>query len=254
MPDQPPAPATERAHPRWVWPVTLLLLALIVVGAGLWLAKQTLDVPARVVDKTGEAVKAAGAQAIEVAKAFRSGQLRQEFSSRAVELGGTTKLQVATLKQYEVFHDEKSGAVAWDLIQLPKVVVQAQAPVEYSYSVDLADGWEFRQEDRVLTVIPPPLEPNTPALDVSALKFYTLEGSLWPGETEVRDRLRESVTGRLNHRARSNIDLVREVARRQISEFVDKWLTEKFADGREYKIKVVFPDELPPTPAEKAKE
>lgn len=252
MSEQPSASPPARAHHPWVWPATLLLLAAILVGGGLWLAGRLLETPARTLDKAADVVHAVGLEAREVARALRSGTLRQEFLSRAVEMNGMTKLQVATLKQHEIFRNEESGAL-WETIPLPKVVVQADAPVEYSYTLDLAGSWEFRQQDRVLTVIPPPLEPNTPALDVSALKFYTLEGALWPHESKVRERLRERVTSSLSKRARNNLGLVREVARRQVADFVEKWLSEKFGDGRDYQVKVIFPDELPLTPEEKSR-
>lgn len=245
VPDPLPAPESPRSHSPWVWPVTLLLIILLLVGAGTWLAWQTLSAPARTLEKAGGVVKAVGEQAVEVASAFRTGRLRQEFYSQAVEMTGTTKLQVATLKQFEVFQNEEGGTVAWDLVELPKVVVQAQAPVEYSYLVDLSGPWEFRHDEKTLTVVPPPIEAGTPALDVSALKFFTIEGRLWPHETRVRERLRESVTGRLARRAQNNTDLVRELARRQIGSFVEKWVAERFSDGKAYQIKVVFPDELP---------
>src|SRR5204863_3629062 len=120
-------------------------------------------------------VREAGSQAASVARAFHEGTIREEFLSRTASLTGTNRLQVATLHQGETFQRSEADNIAWGLISLPKVVVQAQAPVEYTYYLDLQAPWEFRQEGKTITVLAPPIVANTPALDVSALTFYTLE-------------------------------------------------------------------------------
>jgi hypothetical protein len=245
--ESPPLPAKN----PWPVVVTILgLVALLLIGV-LWTVQKFAELPGAALSKGTELVKAAGIQARQVAQAFRTGTVRQEFFSHAAALSGTGRLQVATLKQREIFLREETGSIAWGLVPVPKIVVQAQAPVEYTYYVDFKQPWDFRQHEKEITVIPPPLTPNTPALDVSALTFYTLEGSIWRDEGAVRERLRETFTGSLARRARNNVSLVREVGRREIAEFVGKWLAEKFGDGRDYQVKVIFRDELPPEPAEK---
>jgi hypothetical protein len=189
---------------------------------------------------------------LEIARAFREGTVRQEFFSHVTSLTGTTRLQIATLNQAETFQRSETDNIAWGLIALPKVVVQAQAPVEYTYYLDLQAPWEFRQEGKTITVLAPPITANTPALDVSVLTFYTLEGSVWRDENAVRERLRESLTATLRKRARENERLVREIGRQKVAEFVEKWLGEKFGDGRDYRVKVIFPEEVPVAPQEKA--
>ncbi len=231
----------------------IVAVLAILVGAGLWLARMLIGAPAATLGEGAKLVTTIGHQAVDVARAFREGRVKQEFFSHAATLSGTGRLQVATLKQRETFLREESGSTAWGLIPVPKIVVQAQAPVEYTYFVDLKGAWDFRQQDKTVTVVPPPLEPNTPSLDVSALAFYTLEGSIWRDDAPVRERLRETFTMSLRKRARNNEALVREVSRREIASFVENWLSEKFGDGRDHTVKVVFPDELPPAPGESPK-
>ena len=249
----PPSNESTPSAARNPWPVVVTILGVValLLLAILWMGKKFTELPGATLGKSAELVKAAGNEARQVAESFRKGTVRQEFFSHAAELSGTGRLQVATLKQRETFLREESGSTAWGLIPVPKVVVQAQAPVEYTYYVDLKEPWDFRQQDKTITVIPPPLTPNTPALDVSALTFYTLEGSIWRDAGAVRERLRETFTASLAKRARNNVPLVREVSRREIEEFVEKWLAEKFGDARDYRVKVIFSDELPPVPAEK---
>ena len=80
-------------------------------------------------------------------------------------------------------------------------------------------------------------------MDVSALQFYTLEGSIWRNDGAVRERLKETLSTALQERATRNIALVREIGRQRLSEFVERWLAEKFSDGKALRVKVVFPDE-----------
>ncbi len=243
MSPPPQESAPSRAKNPWPAVVTILGVVALLLVALLWVVKKFAELPGATLRNGTELVHAAGSEARQVAASFRRGTVRQEFFSHAAELSGTGRLQVATLKQRETFLREEAGSTAWGLIPVPKVVVQAQAPVEYTYYVDFKEAWDFRQQEKVITVIPPPLTPNTPALDVSALTFYTLEGSIWRDEGAVRERLRETFTSSLAKRARNNVPLVREVSRREIAEFVEKWLAEKFGDARDYRVKVIFPEE-----------
>lgn len=242
----PPVAVKSRA-----WPIAVVILgvATLLVGATLFTVWQGAKAAKGAVEKSAEAVPAVireiGQQGKKIAGAFNEGTVRQEFMSQAAELAGTTYLQVATLKQTEIFRREESGSTAWGLVPLPRVVVQAQAPVEYTYYVDLAGDWSFLREGTVLNVIPPQIAANTPAMDVSALRFYTLEGSLIPSASGVREKLKASLTASLLDRAGQNADLVRELGRRRISEFFEKWMREKFTDADELHVKVVFPDERP---------
>jgi hypothetical protein len=248
MPESPTA--TKPAPAKNPWPRVVIILGIlaILVGGGVWVANRLMRVPGATFDKTKEVIREVGGQVATVARAFREGTLRQEFLSQATTLTGTKRLQVATLNQNETFQRSEANNAAWGLIPLPKVVVQAQLPVEYTYYLDLEGKWEFRQEDHAITVLAPPINANTPAPNVSALTFYTLEGSVWRDETAVRERLRDTLTGALANRARDNEKLVREVGRKKVTEFVEQWLSEKFGDAKEYKVKVIFPDEAPTTP------
>src|SRR6187402_3023044 len=183
-PSTPPSPA-----PRNLWPRVVLILGLmlILVIAGLWIVEKVSGVPGSMMSKGVGIVKELGNQAKTVASAFREGTVRQEFLSHATNLTGTSRFQFATLQQGELFQREESGSAAWGLIPLPKVVVQAQAPVEYSYYLDFQAPWEFRQQDKTIIVHAPAIIPNTPAMDVSALTFYTLEGSVWRDAGAVRE-------------------------------------------------------------------
>ncbi len=248
MPD---AETLQRKSP-WPKAVTIMVVAGIFGGSGLLFVRMLRDMPGATLDKGTAIIKTLGGEAAKVARAFNERTVREEFISHAAEMAGTSRFQFATLREGEIFQREEAGSTAWGLIALPKVVVEARAPVEYSYYLDFTGRWEFAREGQVLTVFAPPIAANPPALDVSALQFYTLEGSVWRNDGAVRERLKDTLSGALRKRAEKNAGLVREVGRQRLAEFVEKWLAEKFSDGRDLRVKVVFPDERPLSPAEKS--
>ena len=236
----------------------MLGLAAMILCAGLWLFHKIASAPAATLDRGVTLVKEVGQQASTVAKGFQRQTVREEFLSSSIKLTGFTRLQVATLDEHETFRRKESNSLAWGLISLPAIVVQADVPVEYGYYLDLNGTWDFAQADGSVTAYPPPIQPSTPAADVSRLTFYTLEGHVWQDDKAVRERLQGTLTPALRARATEHIPLVREIARRQVQLFVEKWLADTFSDGHQFQVKVLFPEERPPqatteTPAPAAK-
>lgn len=238
-------PPESSAASRSAWPrvATILGLAALLLLVAGWALLKLTSLPGVTLDKGAAIVKELGQQAATVARAFREQTIRQEFLSSSVTLTGTSRLQVATLQEHETFRRKESDSVMWGLIALPQIVVQADVPVEYSYYLDFNGPWEFAQEGGIITVFPPPLTASTPAPDISRLTFYTLEGRVWQDDRAVRERLQGSLSAALRERAGEHLALVREIGRRQLEEFVAKWLADSFSDGRAFRVKVVFPDE-----------
>jgi hypothetical protein len=181
----------------------------------------------------------------EVAAAFRTGRVTTTFRGYATEVTGTTRLQFAELRQEEVFERRDAEAVLWGALSLPDVVVEARAPVTYTYFLDLDKEWRFRLEGREVLVVAPPVEWNRPAVDVSALRFAVREGSVFRNEDLAVDHLRSELTPLLERRARQHVAFVRETGRRKVEGFVETWLVRRFADGGEHRARVVFADEPP---------
>ena len=128
------------------------------------------------------------------------------------------------------------------------VVVQATAPVDYTYYLDLDGEWEMRLEDRTVLVRAPEIEFNTPAIDASAMRYEVREGSVFRDEEEGLRKLRDGLMQMSRQRAKENIELIRELGRRKTKEFFQKWLAGTFDNGAQYQVEVVFSDELPPGP------
>lgn len=245
--DAPPPPApVRRSH--WPWAVASAVVAAvaIVTGGAVYVFRSARSLPLDVVESGRNALRELG----EVAAAFRSGTVTTTFRGEAARLRGTTRLQFAELRQLEVFERRDAESLLWGTLALPDVVVEARAPITYTYFVDLDKDWHFRLEGREVRVAAPPVEWNAPSVDVSALRYEVREGSVFRSEQVVEDRLRSELTALATMRARQHLPLVREAGRRKVETFVETWLVQRFSDGRGYRARVRFADEPPePTPA-----
>lgn len=186
-----------------------------------------------------------------LAAAVRTRSVTTEFASTASEVRGTKRLQVAELSQVEVV--ERRDATRLFGVPLPDVVVSARAPVTYVYVLDLDGRWEFDLSGRTVTVLAPQLSWNEPAADVSRLTFEKAETSILRDEEPVLEELRRSLTGIFRQRARQNVPLVRETARKEAENFVRSWLLRAYGVPDDVRVVVRFRDEPatvgPPGPA-----
>jgi hypothetical protein len=237
MDQLPPSP--PRSPSPWPLVVTLLALALLLIGSALYVFRSLRHFPAEV---------AAGGQQMvrelqEVARAFTTGSVRHLFVSYAASIEGTAYLQVATLRQTEVFELEDRATTLWGALELPAVAVRATAPVEYTYHVDLHADWRFELRDQRVLVLAPPLGHNKPAIDASLIRYEVRQGSRLRDERAVLQRLKQDLSGRSMAQAENNVGLVRETARRQVHGYVERWLLQTFDDGESYAVEVFFADE-----------
>ena len=233
--DEPRRPS----HAPWALAVATVATVAIVVAGGVYVFRSLRSLPVDVVEGGRQALR----DLREVAAAFRTGTVTTTFRAHATEVSGTTRLQFAELRQEESFERRDSEAVLWGTLSLPDVVVEARAPVTYTYFLDLDKEWRFRLEGRDVLVVVPPVEWNRPAVDVSALRFEVREGSVLRDEQVALDRLRSELTPLLDRRARQHVPLVREAGRRKVEAFVETWLVQRFADGKDYRARVLFGDE-----------
>lgn len=220
----------------------LAVVAVVALLAGVYMIHWLLSLPGRAVE-TGREV---AAELRDLAAAFHQGRVETAFVNYAIQLSGTNRLQVAELRQVEVYTRTESSTVLWGILELPDVVVEARVPVEYVYYLDLADNWRFELEDHRLRVRAPRLEFNSPALDVSRLGYEVRASSILRDENAAIEALQSGLTELSRERAREQIRLVRETARRQTEEFVGKWLGAAFDSGGDYTIEVIFGGEAVP--------
>jgi hypothetical protein len=226
----------------WALAFAAVAVVAIVAGSFVYVFRSARSLPEDVIQGGRQALQ----DLANVAAAFRTGTLTTTFRSYATEVTGTTRLQFAEVKQMEVFERRDEAVVLWGTFALPDVVVEARAPVEYTYFLDLDKEWQFRLEGNDVYVVAPPVEFNRPSVNVSALRYRVREGSVLRDEQIALDRLRASLSSLAAHRARQQIPLVRETGRRSVEAFVEKWLVQRFADGDGYRARVRFADEPAP--------
>lgn len=237
-------PAARSSAQVWRWPLTLIVLVGLLLGFFLYVFHSLRAVPGAVVD-SGRAVLG---DLRSVAEAFHEGTVTTTFASYATEVTGSSHLQFATLEQIEVFERTDEATVLWGQLELPDLVVRATAPVETTFFVDLEERWDFNVSAGEIRVVTPPIRFNRPAVDVSRLEYQVPVGSLLRDEDEALERLRRGISEMALARAGESVPLVRELGRRKIEEFVDGWLADRFTDADDYRVEVVFADEVTDRP------
>lgn len=231
--------SSESSRPSWTWPLALVVVVAILVGAGLYVFRSLRDLPGDAVDRSVEVLH----ELQTLAAAFRQGTLEVRFLSYATRAEGRNDLQFATLEQTEIFRRKDETSLLWGRLPLPEVVVEATAPVTYTYYVDLNGTWKFEIEDGTVRVLAPPIRYNKPAVDASEIRFETRTSSVFRDEEAALEALKAGLTEMAERRARENVPLIRELGRVKVEEFVGNWLARSFGDGEEYHVEVVFADE-----------
>lgn len=227
----------------WVWPAAFVIVVLALLGTVLYVFASLRNLPAEAARGTRAAVE----ELLSVAAAFRQGTIETRFVSWATRMEGTSYLQFATLEQTEIFRRRDTSSLLWGQLALPDVVVEAIVPVTYTYYVDLEGPWKFTLSDHRLRVTAPPIRFNRPAVDASEIRLEPRTSSILRDETSALEALRRSLTTLVERRAEDQIPVVRELARREIAEFVGRWLTGTLGDGGDYAVEVVFADEVAPS-------
>lgn len=238
----------------WVKPATWVVIVFLLLAAGIYVFKSlrdlpvdTLDEAGAVLEKTGVVIDKASQALKEIAAAFNQGTVTTSFISYATSLNANHYLQFATLRQNEVFTRKDEARTGFGYIPLPDVVVEARAPVQYTYYVDFGAKWEFVLKDHVIYVLAPPIQANEPAVDASEITYEVKKDSVFRKTAQAKDNLKKSIMPMVQQRAKDNVALVRETGRREIAEFVEKWLARSFVDASKYPLKVYFADETLPT-------
>ena len=208
------------------------------------MAHRAVSLPAEVAREGRQALS----ELRSLAAAFRQGTITTTFARESTALAGTTRLQFATLRQVEVFSRRDERRLFWGQLPLPDVVVEARAPVEYTYYLDLEKPWTFALEGEVLRARRPPSSGTLPAIDASALRYEVREGSVLRDEAAVLEALRASLTEAVPAaRARQRRPRARDRPRPHRRVRPEPWLTGRFDDAKDVRVEVVFADE-PKTP------
>lgn len=222
----------------WVRSGVCVLVVFIFVWGGSLVFRSCTSIPGVV----SEGVIGSAASILsDVAAAFRTQNVTTSFISYGTKMRSMRRLQFGSVEQTELFTRTHTGTFAY--ITLPEVVVEARAPIQYTYFVDLEKKWHFELADGRVKAWVPAIEFNQPAVDVSRVVYEVKRGAF--GTEEVLEDLKKSITYMSRAKARDNMHLVRESGRKQIEAFVQEWLGWSFSDGKEYPVEVIFADEEP---------
>jgi hypothetical protein len=158
-------------------------------------------------------------------------------------------LETATIRTGEDFY--KSDAMSWWSPSVGNSVSHIQAAVTYRYGVPLDDrAWEVVTRGQTTVVVAPYLRPSLPvSIDTSTLRQKTENGWATFDKAEQLESLRRGIAGDLEERAKNprRVALAREVSRRAIGEFVERWLLTKdpqWKPGAFSAVKVYFLNEM----------
>jgi hypothetical protein len=213
--------------------ITLIIAAMICVTVIILFWMTT--------DRIGKRLDQAGDTTARFFEAFQKGEVATRWESYVAETEGTNHLQVARLQTVETVTRTDKKTIAWDMIELPDLTIRMEAPVEYVFYLDLEGSWEFfwNENEGGITVLAPKIRYNRPAVDVSNLRFTTLEGSLLRRERPARARFVRDMTRVLRSKAGEKIPEIRETARDEVRTFVQNWF-----------VALAFPDAPNPPPVD----
>jgi hypothetical protein len=227
------------ASSPWRWPLTFLVLGLAALALAGYVVHRAQSLPGEILEGGRSVAK----ELRSVAAAFKTGTITTTFLSYATEVSGSHRLQFATLQEREVFERTDRAQILWGQLELPEVVVKAEAPVEYTYYLDLDERWDFRIEGRTVRVEAPAIRFNTPAIDVSRLEYEVEAASVFRDEELAIENLKRGLSQLARERASANLELVRELGRKKTAEFTRTWLLSSYDDASDYGVEVTFADE-----------
>ncbi len=229
---------------NWPKAVLWMIIALVIAVNSLLLLKTCLNAPANLVDKTGKAIGKAGNALATVAAAFKQGTIKTSLTTFGTTVSNHLYLQFATVSQMERFERSEQTSTGFGYVPLPDVVVTAEAPVVYTYYLDLNEKWELVLKDNTIYVFTPPVRMNKPSVDASAINYEVRKGYF--KTAEAQENLKRSITSLATLRAKDNLPLARQTGREKVAEFVENWMARAFTDSKNYHVKVYFPGEKAP--------
>jgi hypothetical protein len=156
-------------------------------------------------------------------------------------------LEVASpMKTMETFSREDTRFAAWGWVYLGTATSEIKVPASYRFHIKLSEMKQARLDENVLIVSAPVIHPTLPvAFDTMKMQKKTDGTWLRFDAAQQLADLEKTVTPALAERAQGHVNTVRENARRDIEEFVQKWIVESHPEYREHikAVKVIFPGE-----------
>jgi len=208
--------------------LAIIVAGIVVIVIGIYTVHRVTEIAPQTLDKTGEMLT-------KIASAFKTGTVTIEFHDYVTKVSGVNYLQIANLKSVDTFTRTDSTAIFWNLIGLPDVTVEIQAPVEYTFYLDLNDKWDFiwNPELQSVFIVAPSIKCNTPAVDIANLKMMVKDGSIFRDASIAMEKLKREMPELARTVASEKILMIREIARRETRNFAENWI-----------VKIMFKDSV----------
>ncbi len=235
---------------EWRWPIVILALALIALGAYLKSLNTAKETTVAAVEKTVDAVKEGLREVSDIAARFQQTQITHTFEESIPEVKGTGEgnLELATMKFTETLRRTSKRTVLWRQISLGTTVTEIKVPATFRYHLRLSDPWKLEVHGQQCVVIAPRIRASLPvAIHTDRMSKRSEQGwARWNAEAQMTS-LERSLTPRLNGYAQQENHLrqVRETARGTVATFVKEWLLKEdhWRTNRFRSIRVIFADE-----------
>jgi len=250
-------PNKQHSLTEWRWPIVILALGLIALGAYLKsintakeTAMATVKETANVVKETVDAVEEGFRKVSDIAERFQQTQITHTFEESIPEVKGTGEgnLELATMKFTETLKRTNKRTILWRQISLGTTVTEIKVPATFRYHLRLSDPWKLEVHGQQCVVIAPRLRASLPvAIHTDRMQKKSDEGWARWNADEQMTALERSLTPRLNGYAQqeNHIRQVRETARGTVANFVKEWLLKEdhWRTNRFRSIRVIFADE-----------
>lgn len=243
-------PNKQHSLTEWRWPIVILAVAFIALGAYLKSIKTAKETAVATVEKTVDAVKEGLREASDIAERFQQTKITHTFEESIPEVKGTGEgnLELATMKFTETLKRTNKRTILWQQISLGTTVTEIKVPATFRYHLRLSDPWKLEVHGQHCVVIAPRVRASLPvAIHTDQMQKKSDEGWARWNSDEQMTALERSLTPRLNGYAKqeNHIRQVRETARGTVANFVKEWLLKEdhWRTNRFRSIRVIFADE-----------
>ncbi len=238
----------------WIWIILKIGITTAIAAGLIYVTIFIIKIPEKLMNTTGAVLEKSVDEMTKIASAFKTGTILTEFKSYATEVNTSNYLQVAQLKTRETFSKTDTQNIMWDMVKLPDVTVEMEAPVVYTFYVDLNDEWSFSLNNRnneniksvEITVHAPEIKCNIPSINPSRLICRKPNESIFRNEEKVKEQLQREMMFICRTRAKKKINLIRAIAREEVKRFIRNWLiNQRFREDetKPYIKAVYFADE-----------
>ena len=171
VPERPPEPPKDMepkpsGHAAWRWPVVIVLIAALGLGAFVYVISTLIRTPERLVESTGKGVVGVAEALDGAASKLLKGTITETFTASLPKLeterGGLLELSKVTATETFRSKDELSYDFRWFEVDVGTTTTEIRVPVTYRYHLRMRDAWQLSVTNAVCIVHAPAIRPSQP--------------------------------------------------------------------------------------------